>query len=372
MKIKIQTKKFIRNIIIGIVALFIVAFIINIAPGFKRNKFKDVTNLIIGDTNVTEKLIYPIYKDERKALYISKEDVQGLIDKTLYYDENNNMIIATSNVAVASIKIGETTKNIDGTNIDMLYKVIIKDNIIYIPIEEMEDIYNIEVKYIGETNTMIIDNLNKSMIKAEANEDTTIRYKQRALSKKVGTLEKGETVSAFYTSSKGWRLIRTEEGKVGYVKANTLTNEYILRQDMEQNGDTKVIEANSANGSKVLVEGKNILIKDLLKLTEEGILIKNTDFPEDKSEIWANLEIQNIDLSKYEERTKFIKNITSVSRKNEIAGVNVILTADKDLERFVIELAPKLREIGIITNVITSEDINQETYNGIIKYIIKK
>ena len=63
MKVKIQKRKFIRNIIIGIIALLVVAFIINIAPGYKRNKYQDVTNLVIGDENVTETLHNPIYKD---------------------------------------------------------------------------------------------------------------------------------------------------------------------------------------------------------------------------------------------------------------------------------------------------------------------
>ena len=87
MKLKIQKIKFIRNILIGIVALIIVAFIINIAPGYKRDKYSNVINLVIGDSNVTEKLKKPIYRDEEGALYISKEDIQELLDKTIYYDE---------------------------------------------------------------------------------------------------------------------------------------------------------------------------------------------------------------------------------------------------------------------------------------------
>ena len=70
MKLKIQKGKFIRNIIIGVIALIIVAFIINTAPGYKRNKFQNVINLVIGDENVTEKLQKPIYLDENGVVYI--------------------------------------------------------------------------------------------------------------------------------------------------------------------------------------------------------------------------------------------------------------------------------------------------------------
>jgi len=374
MKIKIQKLKFIRNILIGVIALFIVSFIINVAPGYERNKYKDVINLVIRDENVTEKLQKPIYKDENGTIYISKEDIQNLLDKTIYYDENNNRVIVTSEVAVASMKIGEKIISIDGTDIDTLDTIIYRDNIMYIPIEEFETVYNISVQYIPESDIVVIDKLNDGMIKAEAEKETKIRYKQRKLSKEVGTLNEGETVSAFYTTSKGWRLIRTEDGIVGYVKANVLTNEYIVRQDMGQETKTQTISISVQDGTLLDIENKKIVVKDLLEMTEEGILIKNTIITKNDTtaEIWANLTIENVDLSDYDNRTKLIKNITSISRKNEIDGINVILTENKDIQRLVIELAPKLRELGIMTNVITTDEIEEETYTDIVNYIIKK
>jgi len=200
MLVNIKKRKFARNVIIGILALILVAVIINLAPGYKRNKLKYVTNLVIVDENVTERLHKHIYEDEAGTMYISKEDIT-LIDEEIYYNQESEQIIE-------------------------------KDGVTYIPIKEIEAVNNIQVTYIEDTNIIIIDKLNEGMIEAEAYEDTVIRYKQRGLSKKVGTLKKGEVVSAFYTTSKGWRLIRTEDGIVGYVKANTLTNEHIVRQDI--------------------------------------------------------------------------------------------------------------------------------------------
>lgn len=374
MKVKIQKRKFIRNIIIGIIALFIVAFIINIAPGYKRNKYQDVTNLVIGDENVTETLHNPIYKDENGVVYISQEDVKQFLDKTIYYDEENNMVIATSEVSVASMEIGEKTININGVDNDTLDTIIYHNNIIYIPIEEMEIVYNLETKYLKDDDIVIIDKLNEGMIKAEAAEDTKIRFRPRGLSKKVGTLETGEVVSAFYTTSKGWRLIRTEDGIVGYVKANTLTNEYILRQDMGQKTETSKISANTQDGAVLNIEGNSVIIKDWLKITDEGILLKNTEFTNENSAvIWSNLEIENADISNYDNRTKLIKNIVSMVMKNNIKGINISVTSDdKNLERFIIELAPRLKEIGVSTNIVVQDSIDEEPYTNIVNYIITK
>ena len=374
MKIKIQKVKFIRNIIIGIVALFIVAFIINIAPGYKRNKFQNVTNLIIGDENVTENLKKPIYKDEEENIYISKEDIEQFLDKTIYYDEENDTVIATSEVSVASMKIGEKIININGTNKDTLETIIRVNDTIYIPIKEMKIVYNIETKYLEEEDIVIIDKLNEGMIKAEAKKEAKIRFRPRALSKNLGTLQVGETVSAFYTTSKGWRLIRTESGIVGYVKANVLTNEYIIRQDMKQETQTKKISINIEDGSKLDIEGTKVLIKDLLSITEEGILLKNVEIINDEEmDIWANLSIENADLSNFEDRIKMIKNTVSIAMKNNIKGINIIVTnTDKNLERFIIELAPILKEVGIVINIVDEGNIDEETYTDIVNYIITR
>lgn len=374
MKLKIQKVKFIRNIIIGIIALFIVACIIDIAPGFKRNKYQNVTNLVISDENVTEKLKNPIYLNEEKNIYISKEDMQTFFDKTFYYDEANNMIITTSEVSVASMKIGEKEIIVNSATNPTLYEIIYNNNIMYIPIEEMETVYNIDVQYVESENVVIIDKLNEGMIKAETEKETDIRFKPRGLSKKVGELKVGDTVSAFYTTSKGWRLIRTEAGEIGYVKANVLTNEYIVRQDMQHKTETKKVATRISDNTELNLEENKIIIKDLLKMTEEGILLKNVDFEngDENLKIWANLELENIELGDYENRAKLIKNIVTITIKNDIKGINIIPNEDENMQRFIIELAPRLREIGIKTNLVKNGNIDDSKYTDIVDYIIEE
>ena len=373
MKKKKQNLKFVRNIIIGILALFVVAFIVNTAPGYKRDKYKNLINLVIGDENVTEKLQKPIYKDNNGAIYISKEDIHELLDKTLYYDENEKMVIATSEVSVASMKIGESKINIKGTTVDTLGELVEKEGTIYIPIKDFKTVYNIEIKFLEDQNVVIIDKLNEGMIKAEAEKKVKIRYKQRSLSKEIGTLNVGDTVSAFYTTSKGWRLIRTEDGIVGYVKANVLTNEYILRQDMPQKPKTGRISAEIKDGTILKIEQNKIIIKDLLRLTDEEITIKNTDTIKQNEKIWANLRIDNANLESYETRTKIIKNIVSIAMRNDISGINIIGIEKTDLNRFIIELAPHLREVGIKINIVTNDRHSEQyekDYTEIVDYII--
>ena len=44
---------------------------------------------------------------------------------------------------------------------------------------------------------------------------------------------------------------------------------------------------------------------------------------------------------------------------------------DNNLQRFIIELAPRLRELGIKTNIIVNKDFKEkEVYEDIVDYII--
>ena len=126
---------------------------------------------------------------------------------------------------------------VNNSNVRMLDSIIRIDNNIYLPISDMEIVYNIKISYIKDTNKVVIEELDKGLIRATAVEDTNIKFKPRKLSKNIGTILQGETVNCFYTTSKGWRQIRKEDGTVGYIKANKLGDEYIVRQDMQKKGD---------------------------------------------------------------------------------------------------------------------------------------
>ena len=377
---KINEIKFLRNIIIGVVSLLIVAFIINIAPGYKRDKFTDIINLIINEENKTEDLIHDIYVNENETVYISEEDVKNLFDATIYYDNKYNQIITTSNTKVANIAIEEKKMTVNNSEISMLDSIIRIDNKLYLPISDMEIVYNIEIQYIDEMNRVIIDKLDKGMIRATVSEDTDIKFKPRGLSKDIGSLRKGENVVCFYTTSKGWRQIRTSNGIVGYIKANKLSNEYIIRQDMIARGEAINISKEEYSNKTFTIQENNIILKDIFTTNQE-----DKDFSNDKGlKIWAPISNQAIEsqgnkilndiLSDYKARTNFIDLIVKKAIENNINGIVIDFNEiqDKDsLNRFVVELAPKLREIGIDISIVINENIDKQNYISIVDYIVE-
>ncbi len=355
--IKAKKLKFMRNVIVGVIALLIAAFIINIAPGYKRDKYKDVVNLIIDEHNVTEDLKNMLYINENKTVYMSEEDVRELFDENIYYDQEYNQIITTSYTKVANIEIEEKQMNVNDSKVNMLDAIIKINDKIYLPISDMELVYNIKIKYIEETNRVVIENLNRGLIKATVTDNASIKFKQRSLSKDVGEVVKGEQVSCYYTTSRGWRQIRTENGTVGYVKANKLDDEYIIRQDMEQKQKAKKIKID--------------LSENQFNYTDENGEVK----------LWQTINLKSMSndieemLKDYRTRTQTIDVVMNLLGGNDIKGININFDGIEDKEvckRFAIELSPKLREIGITTCVTLTKDMKTKEYENIVDYIAEK
>ena len=355
--IKAKKLKFMRNVIVGVIALLIAAFIINIAPGYKRDKYKDVVNLIIDEHNVTEDLKNMLYINENKTVYMSEEDVRELFDENIYYDQQYNQIITTSYTKVANIEIEEKQMNVNDSKVNMLDAIIKINDKIYLPISDMELVYNIKIKYIEETNRVVIENLNRGLIKATVTDNASIKFKQRSLSKDVGEVVKGEQVSCYYTTRRGWRQIRTENGTVGYVKANKLDDEYIIRQDMEQKQKAKKIKID--------------LSQNQFNYTDENGEVK----------LWQTINLKSMSndieemLKDYKTRTQTIDVVMNLLGGNDIKGININFDGIEDKEvckRFAIELSPKLREIGITTCVALTKDMKTKEYENIVDYIAEK
>lgn len=383
---KINTKKFIRNIFICIVAWLVVSFILNYAPGFRRDKYVGITNLVINDEDVTENLKQNVYVSENGSIYLSLEDVKNIFDKNIYYNEELNLVITTSNTKVASFNLDSNKLLINGVEQTLELPAFKQNNIVYIPISELKIVYNIEAKYIESTDIAVIETLNHGLIKAQVSEKATIKFKPRLISKKIGQVNVGEVVSCYYTTSKGWRLIRTEDGTLGYVKANVLDNEYIVRQDYDDEIKTAEIVTKTQDGTTLTLYNNDttakIKIKTLFNLEQNGTLAINNDLNEEDWTVWATFSNKGLEkysneiIKNYNKRCELIDTILYYASKYKLKGINIDFNNISDNEtfcRFIIELTPRLRELGATTNVVLNNSFkNEEKLVGIVDFFIKE
>lgn len=127
-------------------------------------------------------------------------------------------------------------------------------------------------------------------------------------------------------------------------------------------------------------EIQNVIIKQMYEINDSNIEIKE-DIKNvgENDKLWATFSDTpdsngGETIADYNTRTELIDEIVDKVIENNINGVCIDLSNVTDtnlIKRFIIELTPKLREIGVSTSLVINEGINQEDYKNIVDYIVK-
>lgn len=380
--------KTIRNVVIIVVALIIIALIFTFAKNFMKDENEGRIAMIINNRDVTGRLKKEIFIDEKGVIYLSKEDIANFFDEYIYNDEDSKQIITTYGTKVAAVSLEQNKMTVNGAATNILSTIVQKDDTYYMPFSEMNDIYNVEIKYIKDTNIITVDSLDKEQIKYTASKNLSIKYKAKAISKTVDKVKKGEKVVYISSTEKGWAKVRTEDGKIGYVKENKLTNKIYVRENIEEQKENKKISlvwdyyseyAKAPDRTGTTIDGVNVVSPAffMLEKGENGALFDNVgtagqayiDWANSNNyEVWPMVSNNSLKdttskiLNNYEHRQLLIENIVNMAIKYKLDGINIdfeyMYQADKDkFSRFIIELAPRLKEIGVALSVdVTAPD----------------
>lgn len=296
-----------------IVIAFILAIIIvlHFAYNYLRDDIKDRTNLVINNINATNSLKNDIYI-ENGAIYISEEDISNILDFDIYYDEKYDQIITSSYNKLAAMPVGEKQIEVNSSKATIKASVINKQNNYYIPFSELEDVYNVKVKYSDITNIVTVDYLNVDYCIATATKKADVKYKPSTFSRTVAKVPKGNIyiiANNEDSTKKGWIRVRTEDGILGYVKSNCIGQINTIREAIEENNNENRLTENAWSYSL-----KSSTIRDY-KLREESINKIVTYLVENQ------LDCVNIKFDNKENYKDYFSN-------------------------FLIELKPRLNEIG--------------------------
>ena len=199
------------------------------------------------------------------------------------------------------------------------------------------------IEAIEQGKTLVIDELDTGMIRAIVTSDSDMKFRPRGLSKNIGTLKKGETVYCYYTTSKGWRQVRKTDGTIGYVKANKLGEEYIVRQDMQKKEQATKIQKNSyENKSFEILENdgvKTVSLKNVFNISKDNVEIATeVNNNESNNKIWTVITNQALGnktsevLKDYKMRSILIDLITKKAIENNINGISIEFTGIEDKE----------------------------------------
>ena len=390
---KRKSNKNIIKIIIAIVIIFIIGIIaykVNDLVVFDKNKN---INLVINNKNVTSNLKKEIIIEDGN-IYLSKQDIGNFFDKYIYEDKENNQIITTYDTKVAAISLDSEEITINGTKKETSGKVIQKDNIIYIPITDLENVYGIDIKYIEDLKVLVLDSVTKEQKKAIVTKNVSVKSSKKFIAKTVERVKKGSYV-VVVSEENGYARIRTENGKLGYVKLNKLANIVTVREEIKE---TSQIEgkvnmvwdyysnvANAPERSGQTIDGINVVSPAFFHINSNGELENNIGASGKEYVEWAHsngykvwpmlqndgtgmMSVTSKIMNDYNKRQKLINEILMACIQYKIDGINLdfenMKQEDKDMySRFIIELEPRLKEIGLILSVDVTAPDGSETWS---------
>lgn len=382
----------IKRISIVLLIMFAVVFILVKAGDFAKEKNDDTISLVINNRNVTERLDHEI-KIENGIIYISMDDMQNFFDKYIYIEKETNEIVTTYGDKIASIGFDASKMTVNGA-IKKTNSPAIKDGeIVYLPVSEMLEVYNVELANIEKTKTITLDSLDREQVKAILKSKTTVKNAAKVFSRTADKASKGSTVvvtdNEAISEGKKWVKIRTENGKIGYVKTNKLENITTVR---EQEIEIKQINGKvnmfwdyfseyytAPNRTGQVIEGVNVVSPLFFYLDENTGALKENVGEAGKAyinwahsngyKVWpmlsnaeAGIKITSNILNSYTKRQLLIQSIVEKCALYDIDGINVdfenMYKADKDkFSRFIIELMPRMQEMGIVVSVdVTAPD----------------
>ena len=293
-----------KHIFFWVILAIIVASIL-LTSNKKENKQNET--LIINNEDVTSKLSDKIIV-QGNIVYMSLDDIKTCLDNDLYQEDED--IILSGNKKIAVIQLNNNTIEINGSKVEIKGQAFeaVKDKI-YIPISELENVYDIEFSYIPEYKNIVIDYYENKLEKASAVKNLSVKKKSKIFSNTVEKIKKGDWVVYISNSENGWSYIRTQNGNLGYVKTKKLDNFVTEREDFE---------------------------------TE-----KKEDI--DESKVFKK-DITNKNIEKYSDREKLIEEIISEAIEKEKNIVKITYKKEKNEEsfrKFKIEAVAILKECGI-------------------------
>lgn len=388
-----DNKKKIKKILIIIIAIILIGTIAyNISNNIIVDKNKSI-NLVINNKNVTSNLKKEILIEEDN-IYISKQDLGNFFDKYIYEDTENNNIVTTYNNKIASISLEKNKININGSTKNTYAHAENKEGTIYVPITELKDVYGIEIKYLPDSKVLTIDSTSKEQKKGIITKNVSVKSSTKFISKTIDKVKKGSYVIVV-SEDKGYTKIRTENGKVGYVKTNKVANTVVVREEMQE---TKQIEgkvnmvwdyysevASAPDRTGVTMDGVNVVSPAFFHLNTSGELTENVGTQGQAYIDWAHsngykvwpmvqnagngmLNVTSDIMNDYNKRQKLINQIVNYCVKYKLDGINIdfenMKKEDKDMySRFIIELTPRLKDMGIVVSVDVTAPDGSETWS---------
>lgn len=338
---KRKTKKFLMRKVV-VLLLFLILFMMgkNLIYHFSSQSKQKQIRLLYNNEFI--QLMHALYVQD-DVVYISEEDVQEIFDDTIYYNMGDQELITTYNKHVAVLHLGKQQMLVNDSDLEMQGKLQEIDSEIYLPLTDLQIVYDVEIGYSPTTNIVIMDSTTKEKTRAMVLKKTKVKSSTKLFAITVEKINKGAYVTVLEDGGR-YQKIKTENGNIGYVKTKKLFNQEKIREDWVQETYEK---SDFENTNEVFV------------INEESTQVSKV----------------STQLATYKQRNEVINRIYFNVIQNGYHTVCIDFHNIDEINsfyRFVIELTPKFRESGVKVGLKLSGQMDQERVEKMVDLVLER
>ena len=325
--------------------------------------------------------------------FITMVDIKNIFDNNLIYEETKGQIITTNDTHVGMITIDNNIMNLNGSEITLPKASYKKKGKIYIPIDAIKDIYELDVKTFE----------NKVSVFSKSKKYEIFKLKSEEKLKSIPSLIGGDITKVsnsenliYLGKQSGFVKGMTDKIEVGYIEENKIETKTVIREDYKEEEKKEVNIITNYNDYKMNFENvkkdnnkQNIALVSNFIIKENGnIQIKYDKNNKSYSTYFSKLVEENIipyghfvleenkeseiigDLVTFEKRNTLITNILKTLSEYNMKGLVLEVKNVQDTRafiRFVTELKPRLKETGKKL-VMPNDNILSDTIRKMVDY----
>lgn len=320
---------------------------------------------------------------EEGSILVAIPFIQEKLDPTLFWDDEESTAIITTNDKRIMMNTQQLTAYINTNPVEIAASPRIIDEVPFLPIDFLAELYGIEVLLIDEYKRVLIQQISEPQLIGKVQpENTYLRIQPAFRSARIISLAKGDQVNILQEKS-GFYLVRTNHGLLGYLDKSDVefaevkieTQSIISRPSWKPIGGKinltwEYVNRHTANPASIgTLPGVNVVSPTWFHLKDtEGNLENNADLSyvnwahENGYQVWGLItnrfdrDLTHAVLSSTATRQKVIDQLLVLAQLYKLDGINIdfenMHLKDRDLlTQFVRELTPLAHEQGLTISI---------------------
>jgi len=335
--------------------------------------------IIIDDKEYGEEDLLLIDKD----VYINWQLVKDTIDEDLFFDNNENVLIFTTDSQVKRYELNSTNATFNRKVVTIQEPIVSKNDSAYIPLNLIKEEYKGKIDVRTYEKTIVIEFTNILYIYGNIPVEEYLRYSPHLSSPVLGDILVANSRLRVLSQHKGWFYVLSDDGRFGYINENKLIVNFNDSYKIEVNKNEKTSQQKEKINLTwdytygVLRNTDNIkpipgintisptwfdVIDETGKIYDKGNKDYVKKYRDIGVDIWPSVtndfdpSLTSVLLNSSKLREKIINELLDIFLSYGFQGINIdfenVFYEDKDvMTQFMRELYPVFSENGLIVSM---------------------